>query len=167
MQQYGSPDPFSLLLLAVVAGVLYLFFPLLSLFFHQSRSPLRLLLGPPAPSLFIGNLVAFADQENTDIITTWSTAYGPTFTYRGFIGGRRLLTTDPAAIAWILGRAYEFPKPEFVRDGLASMVGGHDGLLCVEGEVHRRQVRLFSPTSGITSTHAPHPLCESDRGKSW
>jgi cytochrome P450 len=95
---------------------------------------------PPSPSFLLGNLAAIADQENTDVITSWTRTYGSTFTYRGFIGGRRLLTTDPAALNHILGHAYDFPKPEFVRASLAAMVAGDDGLLTVEGDVHRRQV---------------------------
>ena len=68
-----------------------------------------------------GNLPALADQENTSVFATWREQYGSTFVYRGFVGGRRLFTTDPAALAWILGHAYDFPKPEFVRESLAAM----------------------------------------------
>lgn len=53
------------------------------------------------------------------------------------------MTTDPVAIAHILGNAYEYPKPDFVRDSLASMALGHDGLLTVEGDAHRRQVCII------------------------
>ncbi|KAI0309932.1 hypothetical protein OF83DRAFT_1022526, partial [Amylostereum chailletii] len=87
----------------------------------------------------LGNLSAIADQENNDVISAWTRTYGSTFTYRGFIRGRRLLTTDPAALNWILGHAYDFPKPEFVRASLAAMVAGDQGLLTVERDVHRRQ----------------------------
>jgi len=53
------------------------------------------------------------------------------------------MTTDPVAVAHILGNAYQYPKPDFVRDSLASMAAGREGLLTVEGEDHRRQVCAF------------------------
>jgi hypothetical protein len=112
---------------------------------RQHRSPLRLLCGPPSPSFFIGNLAEMHDQENNDLIADWEAAYGPTFVYKGFIGGCRLMTTDPAAVAHILGNAYDYPKPDFIRDSLATMAVGHDGLLTVEGDAHRRQVCHANP----------------------
>ena len=39
------------------------------------------------------------------------------------------MITDPRAVAYVLGNAYEYPKPDFVRDSLASMAAGHDGAL--------------------------------------
>lgn len=53
------------------------------------------------------------------------------------------MTTDPVAIAHILGNAYDYPKPDFVRDSLATMVAGHEGLLTVEGEAHKRQRKIL------------------------
>ena len=129
-----------LLLLFLFLVLVYLLFPFLRLIFRQWLSPLRLLSGPPSLSFFMGNLPQIHDQENNNIIATWQKQFGSTFVYRGFIGGCRLLTTDPVAIAHILGNAYDYPKPDFVRDSLAAMAAGHDGLLTVEGEVHRRQV---------------------------
>ena len=82
------------------------------------------------------------NQENTNLIAQWVSEYGPTFVYRGFLGGRRLITTDPLAIAHILRNPYQYPKPEFIRDNLASMAMGHNGLLTVEGDDHQRQVLL-------------------------
>src|SRR5882757_1726128 len=91
---------------------------------RQWRSPLRHLPGPPSPSFFFGNLKEMHNQENTNLIAQWVAQYGPTFVYRGFLGGRRLITTDPVAIAHILGNPYQYPKPDFIRDTLASMAVG-------------------------------------------
>lgn len=128
-------------LLPVLLAAAYVLSTFLLLLVRQARSPLRHLAGPPSPSFFMGNLREMHDQENTDLVARWEAAYGSTFVYRGFIGGCRLMTTDPVAIAHILGHAYDYPKPDFVRDALASMAAGHEGLLVVEGEDHRRQVR--------------------------
>ena len=131
--------PLSLLLPFLLA--LYIVSRFIQLLVRQARSPLRFLPGPPSPSFFIGNLREMHDQENTNLVARWEAAYGSTFVYRGFVGGCRLMTTDPVAVAHILGRGYDYPKPEFVRDALADMAAGHEGLLTVDGEVHRRQVR--------------------------
>ena len=85
------------------------------------------------------------DQENTDLIAQWVSQYGPTFAYRGFLGGRRLFTIDPAAIAHILNNPYQYQKPDFIKDALASMALGHDGLLTAEGDNHQRQVLVPFP----------------------
>ncbi|KAF7299325.1 Cytochrome P450 [Mycena indigotica] len=143
-----------MLLLAVLALllVLYLIFrDFLALLIRQARSPLRTLSGPPPTSLLTGNLAALHDQENTDVVLRWEAAHGAAFVYRGFVGGRRLLTTDPRALAHILGRAYDYPKPGFVRESLAAMAGGDAGLLVVEGEVHRRQRSILAPA--FTAAH--------------
>lgn len=108
---------------------------------RQAVSPLCRLPGPPSPSFFMGNLREMHDAENTNLYANWEKTYGSTFVYRGFVGGCRLMTTDPVAVTHILSRGYDYPKPDFVREALASMAAGHDGLITVEGDDHRRQVR--------------------------
>ncbi|KAI0061590.1 cytochrome P450 [Artomyces pyxidatus] len=137
----------------LAAAIIYLLHPLGALLLALYCSPLQYLPSPPYPSILTGNLAAIADQENTDVLRTWAATYGPTYTYRGFIGGRRLLTTDPEALAWILGRAYDFPKPDFVTESLAAMVAGREGLLTVDGDVHRRQVRPPITSQAFSTPH--------------
>src|SRR5216684_3732009 len=122
------------------ALTVYCLRPLFSILVARFCSPLRLLPSPPSPSLFLGNLAQLADQENNDIIGTWTKQFGNTFSYRGFFSGHRLLTTDPTALSYILAHAYDFPKPKFITDALAEMGAGHDGLLTAQGDIHRRQV---------------------------
>ncbi|KAK7469446.1 hypothetical protein VKT23_003917 [Stygiomarasmius scandens] len=129
----------------------YLFFPFLTLIHRQRRSPLANLNGPPSRSWFLGNLVEMHDQENSFLIESWHDLYGSVFTYRGFVGGCRLMTTDPLAVAHILGNAYSYPKPDFVRDSLATMAAGHDGLLTSEGDQHRKQRKILTPA--FTHSH--------------
>ncbi|KAJ3559311.1 hypothetical protein NM688_g418 [Phlebia brevispora] len=133
-----------LLLILPVTIAFHVLSTFLLLLLRQARSPLRNLHGPPSPSFFMGNLREMHDQENNDLVARWEAAYGSTFVYHGFVGGRRLMTTDPVAVAHILGRGYDYPKPDFIRDALASMAAGHEGLLTVEGEDHRRQTPAFS-----------------------
>ncbi|TFY81336.1 hypothetical protein EWM64_g2676 [Hericium alpestre] len=145
------PSATAVLVASITSLTAYLLSPLFTLLIQNLRSPLRLLPGPPSASFFAGNLADFADQENNVIISQWTALYGRTLVYRGFLGGRRLLTTDPAALAWILGHAYEFPKPEFVRESLAAMAAGHEGLVVVEGETHRRQRKIMN--QAFTTPH--------------
>lgn len=51
----------------------------------------------------------------------------------------RLFTTDTKALHHILQKSFDYQKPEFVRWSLARVVG--HGLIVVEGEKHRQQVR--------------------------
>ncbi|KAF8501170.1 cytochrome P450 [Russula emetica] len=144
------PFPFfSSFLLLLLALILYCLRPLFSIIVARFCSPLRLLASPPTPSLFLGNLAQLADQENNDVVHTWTEQYGQTFAYRGFFNCHRLLTTDPTALSYILGHAYDFPKPKFITEALAEMGAGHDGLLTAQGDIHKRQRRImnqaFSP----------------------
>ena len=110
---------------------------------RRTAPDLRALPGPPSASWLYGNLEEMHEQENNSLVARWTARYGPAFVYRGFLSGPRLMTTDPVAIAHILGHADDYPKPDFVRDTLAAMTAGRDGLLVVEGDAHRRQVRIY------------------------
>ena len=128
------------LLLFAWAVILYVLWPLSKLVVSRFRSPLRLLPSPPSPSFLVGHLAQVSGEENSNIFQKWAEVYGHTFTYRGFINGYRLITTDPFALAYILGHAYDFPKPDFITAALAEACAGHEGLLTAQGDVHRRQV---------------------------
>jgi len=113
----------------------------------------------------MGNLSEIHDMENTALVERWEGSYGRSWVYRGFLGGCRsvrfsspclasltdptlsLITTDLQALSYILSHAYEYPKPDFIKDTMASMGAGYEGLITVDGDVHKRQrkilVRLF------------------------
>ena len=142
------PSTLPLVLLAPAAITLYFLWTFLMLVLRQARSPLRHLPGPPSPSFFMGNLREMHDQENNGLVARWTAEYGSTFVYRGFVGGCRLMTVDPLAVNYIMSRGYDYPKPDFVRDALASMAAGYEGLLTAEGDMHRKQVRRRLPHCG-------------------
>ncbi|KAF8272636.1 cytochrome P450 [Lactarius quietus] len=135
---------FLVLVLFVCAVILYVLRPLSGLVVSRFRSPLRLLPSPPSPSFLIGNLAQVSDEENNNTFQRWTELYGHTFTYRGFINGYRLITTDPLALAYILGHAYDFPKPDFITEAIAEACAGNEGLLTAQGDVHRRQRRILN-----------------------
>ncbi|KAJ7695716.1 cytochrome P450 [Mycena rosella] len=145
-------------LLLVLSLIVYLLSGFIRLLVRQFLSPLTRLRGPPCPSFFMGNLMEMHDQENNNLVAEWEAAYGSTFVYRGFIGGCRLMTTDPVAVAHILGNAYDYPKPDFVRDSLATMAAGHDGLLTVEGDAHKRQRKILTPAFSASHIRSLTPI---------
>ena len=103
----------------------------------------------------MGNLREMHDQENNGLVARWAAEHGSTFVYRGFIGGCRLMTTDPRAVNYIMSRGYDYPKPDFVRDSLASMAAGYEGLLTAEGDMHRKQVRPLSSLYALSARADP------------
>jgi cytochrome P450 len=134
------------------------FYTLFSIFIRQLRSPLRSLNGPKNSSVLFGNLIDLHDQETTNIFAHWDLLYGSTFIYNGFFGMPRLFTTDPKAISYILQHAYHYPKPDFVRDSLATMAAGHDGILTVEGDHHKRQRKILAPAFSHSHIKSLSPI---------
>ncbi|KAI0720686.1 cytochrome P450 [Cerioporus squamosus] len=152
-----SPTALVLLVLPMLVS-LYFAWTFLMLVLRQARSPLRHLPGPPSPSFFMGNLREMHDQENNGLVARWTAAHGSTFVYRGFIGGCRLMTTDPRAVNYIMSRGYDYPKPDFVRDSLASMAAGYEGLLTAEGDMHRKQRKILNPAFSATQIRSLTPI---------
>ncbi|OCH91130.1 cytochrome P450 [Obba rivulosa] len=144
----------SLLLSVSLIVPCYFLVTFLQLLIRNVRSPLRDLRGPPSRSFFMGNLRDMHDQENTNLVARWEAQYGKTFAYRGFVGGCRLLTSDRVAVAHIMGHAYEYPKPDFITDTLANMAAGTEGLLTVDGRVHRKQRKILTPA--FSSSNVKH-----------
>ncbi|CAE7156988.1 unnamed protein product [Rhizoctonia solani] len=112
-------------------------------------SPLRHLRGPPNESFLFGHMKRrfMASGDSLKIQEQWMETYGSTYSYRGFLLSYRLFTADTRALTYIMTQTDTFPKPDSVRQGLATVVGY--GLLSTEGDIHRRQVRgFFSPSFG-------------------
>lgn len=170
-----------LILTLALAVLVHGLFPFLRLLYRQSRSPLRTLPGPSAPHhspseswsssllapfapfaafrwFLLGNLVEMHDIENTDLMARWQAEFGNAFVYRGFIGGCRLMLLDDLALAHILAHPDDYPKPDFVRDSLASMAAGHQGLLTSEGEMHRKQKKILTPAFATQHVRSLAPV---------
>ncbi|OSD01474.1 cytochrome P450 [Trametes coccinea BRFM310] len=141
-----------------VAVSLYFLWTFLSLLVRQARSPLRHLPGPPSTSLFMGNLKELHDQENNGLVARWASSFGRAFVYRGFMGGRRLMLVDPVAVNYVMSRGYDYPKPDFVRDSLASMAAGYEGLLTAEGEMHRKQRKILNQAFSAAQVKSLSPV---------
>ncbi|CAE6471133.1 unnamed protein product [Rhizoctonia solani] len=121
-------------------------------------SPLRHLRGPPNESFLFGHmkrrLTALGDSLK--IQEQWLELYGTTYSYRGFLSSYRLFTADTRALTYIMTQTDTFPKPDIIRQGLASVVG--DGLISAEGDVHKRQRRIMSPSFGPAQVRELVPI---------
>ncbi|KDQ07870.1 hypothetical protein BOTBODRAFT_38429 [Botryobasidium botryosum FD-172 SS1] len=110
-------------------------------------SGLRHIPGPENPSTIWGHIKMLTlSDEPTRVHEGWIKKYGHVTQNRTAFGGYRLMTTDTRAVSHILSHAYDFPKPDELRNRLGDMVGR--GLLFAEGDVHKRQRRVMNPSFG-------------------
>lgn len=77
--------------------------------------------------------------------------------WRGLFNADRLLVTDPKALAEILvTRTYDFEKPEPLRNFLRRILG--DGLIIVEGDVHKFQRKNLMPVFSFRHIKELYPI---------
>ncbi len=67
--------------------------------------------------------------------TQWLQVYGRTFSFSGFFGVKRLLTSDTKAISHILMNSYHYAKPKFVRATLIATTGPGERALSVWSDI--------------------------------
>ncbi|KAF8584689.1 cytochrome P450 [Ramaria rubella] len=155
---FAVPDAMKwILYVAILAFLAYALSGFAQFLFTQRFSHLGELKCSPAPSFFFGHLQNLHDAENTNLFINWLEQLGTIFTYRGFIGGYRLVPMDTRAIIHILSRSSDYIKPGFVRDTLASMTGQH-GLLVAEGESHKRQRKILNPSFTTSQVQELMPI---------
>ncbi|KAG8882214.1 hypothetical protein FRB97_008555 [Tulasnella sp. 331] len=143
------------------------------LIIKPNTSALRDLPGPDGYSLFLGHVPTIVKKGSTDhgILTSndstsaepcpvpherWAAQYGPTFQLRGILLARRLFSMDPRAVAHVLNHPYDYPKPRLLRDVLTSILG--QGMLAAEGDGHRRQRKIISPSFGTAQLRELMPI---------
>ncbi|KAF8955546.1 cytochrome P450 [Flammula alnicola] len=143
-------DPFKLLWIIgrlglALAGslVLYSLWKAVVFVYDELTSPLRDLRGPPSKSIIYGNYKEIWDSDMSLVQEKWLEEYGPTIKYRGILGTSRLFTTDLKALNHILMNSYDYQKPESAIYNIRRILG--DGVLLVEGDVHKHQNPAFGP----------------------
>ncbi|KAG9013822.1 hypothetical protein FRB94_000802 [Tulasnella sp. JGI-2019a] len=122
---------------------------------HGSESALRWLPGPKPASFLLGNLGVIRTCT-ADTLDQWLRDYGPTFTSAGFLRRRELFVIDLKALAFIYNQPLMFSKPPFLINVARSLVG--DGLLTVEGLVHRKQRKVMNPAFSMAHIRELTPL---------
>lgn len=118
---------------------------------QERRLPYRNLPGPEPSTLVLGNLLDVAAIPVGNRYEAWFKTYGPTLRFRGFLGKWRIVSTDVNALAYVLRHTSEFHRHGSFNGLIHRMVG--DGVLCVEGEQHRRQRRVLNSAFNGTSVN--------------
>lgn len=118
----------------------------LKVIYGEITSPLRDLPGPKSKSWIYGNFKEIWEAENSVLHEKWVEEHGPTIQYAGFLGLRRLYTTDTKALNHILMNSNIYQKPEAARYNLSRIVGA--GVLVVEGDKHKQQRKVMNPAFG-------------------
>ncbi|KAG9023892.1 hypothetical protein FRB95_012370 [Tulasnella sp. JGI-2019a] len=155
---YGlSLDPRRLALQFTVLFLLWLLYKIIDLMVIQpNTSALRDLPGPDGYSLFLGHVPTIVKEPSPVPHENWAAQYGPTFQLRGILLSRRLFSMDPRAVAHVLNHPYDYPKPRLLRDVLTQILG--QGMLAAEGDEHRRQRKIISPSFGTAQLRELMPI---------
>ncbi|KAF8816769.1 cytochrome P450 [Phlegmacium glaucopus] len=119
----------------------------ISTFIHDEvTSPSRDIPGPPSPSFLYGNFKELLEPYDSALQEDWLNKYGTTIQFKGLLGTSRLLTTDLKAINYILFNSYDYPKPDAINYAIRQLFG--NGILAVEGDVHKYQRKVLNPAFG-------------------
>ncbi|KAK0455344.1 cytochrome P450 [Desarmillaria tabescens] len=114
------------------------------------RSSVQRIRGPPSPSFLLGLLALTHEyllrnrQHVGDMETKWCQEYGAVYRTKGCFGQDILSVVDPKALQYIFhSSGYRFPKTQDVYHSLHAFMG--QGLVSVDGEIHRRQRKILGP----------------------
>ncbi|RPA84155.1 cytochrome P450 [Ascobolus immersus RN42] len=109
-------------------------------------SPIRNLPGPKADSLFNGNQKTIKALPTGAPHEKWiKIPNDGLITYKAIFNTERVSPTTVAAMAEVLvHKAYEFEKPWFMREGVATIIG-KNGIFFAEGEQHKFQRKHMNP----------------------
>ncbi|KAH9891037.1 cytochrome P450 [Cubamyces lactineus] len=106
-------------------------------------SPLRVVRGPPVPSILYGHVRQVCRAGNATTMREWAAQYGQNVFCRYLLQVPCLWTADPLTVRHIL-HSGNYSKPWETRMSAAKIIG--DGILVAEGERHRGQNPAFGPT---------------------
>ncbi|KAJ7272270.1 cytochrome P450 [Mycena rebaudengoi] len=122
----------------------YVLFRLGRMVYDELTSPIRHLPGPKNHSWIVGNFFDMGDEAT--VATRWREEFGPHFQFRGLLNKRELYTSDTKAINHIVTNTNLYGKGAVSIRSLKDLLG--NGILCVEGDVHKQQRRLLNPAFG-------------------
>ncbi|KAG6907916.1 hypothetical protein DXG01_006971 [Tephrocybe rancida] len=121
-------------------------------------NPLHQIAGPPVMGWFKNHLFAVLEPSiSPKIHERFVQKFGRSIRIRG-IGpwDERLLTLDPLSVAYVLKNSTIYEKPWQSRRLITSLIGC--GMLSAEGQVHKRQRRVATPSFSIQNMRALVPL---------
>ncbi|KAJ7274023.1 cytochrome P450 [Mycena rebaudengoi] len=134
----------SLLVPLLATLICYVFFRLGRMVYDDLTSPIRHLPGPKSRSWIVGN---FFDLTDEALVTTrWREEFGPHFQYRGLLNRRELYISDTKALNHILTNTNLYGRGVVAIRALKNLLG--NGILSVEGNLHKQQRKLLNPAFG-------------------
>ncbi|KAF2169739.1 hypothetical protein M409DRAFT_52246 [Zasmidium cellare ATCC 36951] len=122
-------------------------------------SPLRKLPGPREERPILGNGMAVFERPAGRSFLRWMKTIpnDGLIYFRGFFHQDRLLVTDLKILGELLvTRSYDFEKPKPLRDFLRYILG--DGLIIVEGDVHKFQRKNIMPAFTFRAIKDLYPI---------
>lgn len=88
----------------------------------RSRANTTKLSGPPATSWLFGVTKDVFDGDAGDIFENWTKQYGSVFQIPGPLGERRLILTDPKAIAHCWAKTFTYHKTRVSKQTTINLV---------------------------------------------
>ncbi|CAG8616198.1 14678_t:CDS:2 [Cetraspora pellucida] len=118
-------------------------------------SPLRKIPGPPFENLFIGNYASFLKKEPAKAFIQLKKQYGGIVRYHSLLNRPHIMISDPKLVQQVLvNRSYDFSK-YFNRAVIREFFG--NGILIAEGDSHKRQRKLMTPSFSFTNIKEMFP----------
>jgi len=122
-------------------------------------SPVRHLPHPKGARLIVGNGLNLSKLPRGSGFLEWMREIpnDGLIYFRGLFNSDRLLITDPKALSEILvTKSYDFEKPVPLRNFLRKILG--DGLIIVEGDIHKFQRKNVSPAFSFRHIKDLYPI---------
>ncbi|OQD84618.1 hypothetical protein PENANT_c012G03916 [Penicillium antarcticum] len=120
--------------------------------------PLRQLPGPTGGYPLLGyGLIRFKKPVGPEYLKFMQeTSHNGLMRYRGFLNTNNVLLASPQTLAEVLvKRPYDFEKPEGPRNFMRRVLG--DGLVLVEGDVHKFQRKRLMPSFSFRNIKDLYP----------
>ncbi|KAK7438895.1 hypothetical protein VKT23_017822 [Stygiomarasmius scandens] len=95
--------------------------------------------GPPSDSWLYGCSTKFGEY-----IFEWQKKFGAIYKFKACVGDHRIMIADPRAIDYVHKNVYSFPRSAKFREFTRLFTS--DGVSWAEGEDHRRQRSVLTPS---------------------
>ncbi|KAI9371623.1 cytochrome P450 [Aspergillus egyptiacus] len=133
-------------ILSVIVTALRLFHN--AFLYPEYLTPVRHIPAAPGRKWIKGNTNTYTIQSPYEELIKWTKTVPHNGLLRYYVVGNmeRVLVASPKALSELLVQnAYDFEKPEFMRQSLARVTGRH-GILLVEGQEHKRHRKNLMPS---------------------
>ncbi|CAG8661864.1 17084_t:CDS:2, partial [Cetraspora pellucida] len=108
-------------------------------------SPLRKVPGPPVDNFILGHYASLLNKNRNKAFSHLVEQYGGIVRYHSLFNKPYILVSDQKLVQQILStHTYEYPRDVFNKPPIKDVLG--EGLLFAEGNVHKRQRRMMSPS---------------------